>query len=98
MQKEEDKLTKKRIKHQKALAKNESREKRIAEVDLDVIDAREVATGAEATARAAELRAAALLEDAMRPPPPPIDVLEGKMNNGNSPVHVAALFLSLIHI
>ena len=92
MQKEEDKLTKKRIKHQKALAKNESREKRIAEVDLDVIDAREVATGAEATARAAELRAAALLEDAMRPPPPPIDVLEGKMNNGNSPVHVAALF------
>ena len=92
MQKEEDKLTKKRIKHQKALAKNESREKRITEVDLDVIDAREVATGAEATARAAELRAAALLEDAMRPPPPPIDVLEGKMNNGNSPVHVAALF------
>ena len=56
MQKEEDKLTKKRIKHQKALAKNESREKRIAEVDLDVIDAREVATGAEATAREAPMK------------------------------------------
>lgn len=92
MRKEEEKLIKKRAKHQKAYAKNEAREKRIADADFDVAAAHKFATAVEADARAAELRARALLDEAMKPDGPQLDVLEGKMNNGNSPVHVAALF------